>query len=185
MTETLTPAQARKKHQKTFDRFWSAYPRRTHINEAADAWARLMESGADPVRIVKAAKGFAASVGSDLQYCPGPHRWLEGGRYEDASLFEDEVASAKSWLKQMWREANVKAVENKYHISKPKRYPPDDVTSTDGIRAWYRQDARDWITEVYRSRVECQSSTPTMTEQSSPYSEEFSTTQESLQTLLT
>lgn len=152
MSETLTPAQARHKHKATFDRFWMAYPRKTHINDAANSWARLMESGADPVKIVKAATSFAGKVGPDLQYCPGPHRWLEGGRYEDADLFEDESAARIAWLKQMWQEANVRAVENRFHISMEKEYPPDSVTAPEAIRFWHKQRARSWITSVAISK---------------------------------
>lgn len=178
MSAPLTPAQARKKHQPTFNRFYMAYPRKTHINEAANVWARLMEAGEDPVRIVRAAEGFAAT-NPELKYVPGPHRWLENGRYDDTSLFEDEKAAAKAWLKQMWREANVKAVEGKFHISMPKRYPPDDITNPDAIRFWHKQAVRDWITEVYKEKVECQpTSSPTTNEQSSRSSVQSCTTPE-------
>lgn len=151
MSETLTPAQARAKHASTFSRFIAAYPRRTHQNEAANVWAKLMESGEDPVRIIKSATNFAGSV-SDLKYCPAPNRWLEQGRYTDAHLFQDESAAQIAWLKQMWREANVRAVENRYHITMEKAWPPDEMTSPDAIRFWHRQRARSWITEVAISK---------------------------------
>lgn len=177
----LTPAQARKKHQGTFDRFWSVYPRHTHINEAANTWAKLMESGVDPVRVINAARSFATRCGTDLKYVPGPHRWLDAGQYDDADLFQDESAAVTAWLKEMWRQGNVKAVENRFHISMPKEYPPDDISSPDAIRFWYRNQARAWITEVYRSKVECQqASQPTMPEQSSQSSEPSSPTQDAL-----
>src|SRR5271165_936172 len=123
MSAPLTPAQARKKHEATFSRFIAAYPRRTHHTEAANAWAKLMEQGADPVRIVRAAQAYAAT-NPELKYCPAPHRWLENGRYDDADLFTDEVAAQVAWLKQMWRDANVRAVENRFHVSMSKEYPP-------------------------------------------------------------
>lgn len=178
----LTPAAARHKHKATFDRFWMAYPRKTHINEAAAAWSKLMESGADPVRIIKSATSFAAKFGTDLQYCPGPHRWLEGGRYEDADLFEDEQAAIKVWFQQQSRIANVKAVQDRLHITMPKTYPPEDITTPDGIRFWYQQQAKAWIRAVYEERYEkCQAaSQPTTSEQSSQSSEPSSTLQESL-----
>lgn len=184
MTAPLTPAQARHKHKATFDRFYMAYPRKTHGTEAATAWAKLMESGADPVRIVKAATAFAAKLGTDLTYCPGPHRWLENGRYEDADLFEDEQAAIKVWFQQQSRTANVKAVQDRLHITMPKQYPPDDITTPDGIRFWYQQQAKAWIREVYEERYEkCQAaSQPTTSELSSQSSEQSSTPQLSLPT---
>lgn len=172
----LTPAQARKKHESTFNRFMAAYPRRTHHAEAANAWARLMEQGEDPVPIVRAAQAYAAT-NPDLKYISAPHRWLEAERYHDADLFQDEKAALTAWLKQMWREANVKAVENKFHISMPKRYPPDDITSAEAIRFWHKQACRDWITEVYRSKVEkCQTATQPTTSEPKPQSLEPSST---------
>lgn len=177
----LTPAQARHKHKATFDRFFLAYPRKTHINEASNAWSKLMEQGADPVRIVKAAKAFAGKFGTDLQYCPGPHRWLENGRYEDADLFEDEQAAIKVWFQQQSRTANVKAVQDRLHITMPKSYPPDDITTPEGIRFWYAQQAKAWIREVYEERYEKQCpAQPTMSEQSKQSSEESFTHQQSL-----
>lgn len=150
--DTLTPAKAREKHRKTFERFWAAYPRHTHINEAQNVWSQLMEQGKDPVQIVKAAKAFAESKGTDLQYCPGPHRWLQAGQYEDADLFADENAAQLTWLKQQWKTANVKAVQDRYHVAMPKEYPPDEITDPEAIRFWYRERARAWITEVAISK---------------------------------
>lgn len=182
MTE-LTPAQARHKHKATFDRFWSSYPRKTHINEASNVWSKLMESGADSSRIIKAATSFAGKFGTDLQYCPGPHRWLENGRYEDADLFEDEHAAIKVWFQAQARIANVKAVQDRLHITMPKRYPPEDITTPEGIRFWYQQQAKAWIRAAFEERYEqCPaSSQPTTPEQSSQSSEESSPHQESLQ----
>lgn len=181
MDRPLTPAQARKKHQGTFDRFWSVYPRHTHVNEAAKAWADLMEKGVDPVRVINAARSYATKCGDDLKYVPGPHRWLQAGQYDDADLFQDENAAQVAWLKQMWRTGNVKAVEDRYHISMPKRYPPEDISSPEAIRFWYREQARAWITEVYKEKYECPNgSQPTTNEQSKPSSEQSSSTQTSL-----
>lgn len=151
MTEGLTPAQARHKHKETCARFMAAYPRHTHHTEAANAWSKLMEQGEDPVRIVKAAKAYA-ETNPDLKYVSAPHRWLENGRYDDADLFADESAAQIAWLKQMWRDANVRAVENRYHVTMPKQYPDDTITSPDAIRFWHKQRARSWITSVAMSK---------------------------------
>ncbi|APQ42181.1 hypothetical protein PBI_MRMAGOO_78 [Mycobacterium phage MrMagoo] len=180
----LTPAQARKKHQSTFDEFWTAYPRHTHINEAANEWAKLMETGRDPLPIIGAARRYAASVaGTDMKYVPGPHNWLKAGQYDDSDLFQDERQAQVTWLKQMWKTANVKAVENKYHVTMPKQYPPDEMTDPQAIEFWYREQARSWITEMYKEKFEkCPTapSLPTMNEPSSPSSEQSSSSQMSL-----
>jgi hypothetical protein len=151
----LTPAQLRKKHQDTFARFWSAYPRHTHINEAQKAWGELMETGADAIQIVGAATRYAATVaGTDMKYVPGPHNWLKAGQYDDADLFQDERGAQITWLRQMYRTANVKAVQDKYHVTMPKVYPPDEMTDPDAIRFWYKAQAQAWITEIYKEKIE-------------------------------
>jgi hypothetical protein len=170
----LTPAKAREKHRKTFERFWAAYPRHTHINEAAKTWANLMEQGADPVKIVKAARLFAERTGTDLKYCPGPHRWLGAGQYDDADLFEDEHAGIKTWFQQQSRTANVRAVEDRYHITMPKTYPPDDLTDSESIRFWYTAQAKAWIREVYERKFECPTGSQPTTSEPKPVSSEHS-----------
>lgn len=179
----LTVAQLRKKHQATFEKFWAAYPRHTHINEASKVWGEIMEAGGDAQQIIGAARRFAASkAGGDMTYVPGPQNWLKAGQYEDADLFQDERQVQITWLREMWRNANYKAVQDKYHVTMPKVYPPDDITEPEAIRFWFREQARAWISEIYKQKVENWqgSSQPTMNEPSSPSSEPSSPTQESL-----
>ncbi|QNJ56880.1 hypothetical protein SEA_REINDEER_70 [Mycobacterium phage Reindeer] len=180
-----TPAQLRKKHQSTFEQFWSAYPRHTHINEAQKVWAELMEDGYDPNQIIGAARRYSANVaGTDMKYVPGPHNWLRAGQYDDADLFQDERQAQISWLKQMWKTANVKAVEDRFHVTMPKQYPPDDITEPDAVAFWYRTQAQAWIFEMYKEKYEkCQTATsqPTTSEPSRAFSAQSSTTQMSLE----
>ncbi|QDH93641.1 hypothetical protein SSEA_SKINNY_70 [Mycobacterium phage Skinny] len=168
----LTAAQLRKKHQDTFEKFWAAYPRHTHITEAQKAWADLMEEGRDANQIVSAARRYAASVANtDMKYVPGPHNWLRAGQYDDADLFQDERQAQINWLKQMWKTANVKAVEDRFHVTMPKKYPPEDITEPDAVAFWYRTQAQAWIFEMYKEKYE---KCPTATSQ--PASTEPATT---------
>lgn len=179
----LTPGEARKKHREAFNAFWSAYPRKVAPAEAENVFAALMESkGLDPVRIVAAARAFADRCGEDLTYVPSPHSWLKQGRYDDADLFTDERAGQVNWMKQQWRTGNVRAVENRFHITMPKQYPPDDMTNPDDIRFWHKEICRAWITTVYKEKFEqCRTpSQPTTSEPSSPSSGQSSSTQPSL-----
>lgn len=158
MSGALTPAQARTKHAAAFSAFYSAYPKHTGINEAARVFADLCEKGTDPVQLISAAREYALRVGSDLTYVPSPHSWLKKGNYLDADLFTDEKGAEKNWLVQCWKTVNIKAVENKYHISYPKTYPPDDMTDPAAIDIWFQATGRAWIDDVYREKIECQSS---------------------------
>lgn len=182
MPPKLTPAQARKKHSASFQQFWATYPRHTHVNEANDAWAKLMEDDADPNRIIGAARRYAASVaGTDMKYVPGPHNWLKAGQYDDADIFQDERQAIKTWYQQQWKTANVKAVQDRLHVTMPKIYPPDDITDPDAIRFWFRTQAQSWIMTTYKEKVEkCQQESPSMSEPNSPSSEQSSSMQMSL-----
>lgn len=155
MSDTrLTPGEARKKHRDAFNAFWSAYPRKTAPAEAERVFADLIESkGLDPVRIVAAARAFADRCGEDLTYCPMPHSWLKQGRYDDADLFTDERVGQINWLKRQWQTGNVKAVQDRYHVTMDKQYPPDDIKPED-IPFWHKQICRAWITSVYKEKFE-------------------------------
>lgn len=167
----LTPAQARTKHAAAFSKFYDSYPKHTSINEAARVFADLCEKGTDPVRLISAARAYANRVGSDLTYVPAPHRWLERGNYDDADLFTDEKGAEKAWLVRCWQTVNVRAVENKYHISYPKTYPPEDMIDPAAIETWYAATARSWIDTIYREKIECPTTTtPTTGTSSSPES---------------
>lgn len=176
----LTAAQLRKKHAATFDKFWAAYPRHTHINEAAKVWGELIEGGAEPAQIAAAARRYAASVaGTDMKFVPGPHRWLAAGQYDDADLFQDERGALQTWLRQQWQTVNVKAIENRFHITMPKVYPPDDVEGAEAIRFWYREQARAWIMDIAKEKIDQwqTASQHSTSEQSKPSSAESSSGQ--------
>lgn len=171
----LTPAQAVKKHTEAFGRFYAAFPKHVAPSEAARVFADLCEKGADPVQLIRAARAYADRVGTDLTYVPSPHSWLKQGRYEDADLFTDEKGAEKAWLVRCWQTVNVAAVENKYHVSYPKTYPPEDMTA-DGIDVWYKATARAWIDTIYREKIECPTTPPTTGMSSRPAPDSPSTT---------
>lgn len=142
------------RHREAFRAFWNAYPRKTHPTEAERIFADLVENkGIDPVKLVESARAFAARSGEDLKYCPSPVSWLKAGRYDDADLFSDEKAGQIAWMKQQWKTANVKAVQNRFHITMPKQYPPEEMTDPADIRFWYREISRAWITQVYEEKL--------------------------------
>lgn len=174
MADELTPSQAASKHDSTFRRFWQAYPRHTHREESARAWGLLMEDGADPVAIVKAAEGFAANL-SDVKYAPAAVNWLKNGRYEDADLFSDESAANEEWLRRMYRTANVKAVQDRFQLTMPKWYPPRDGMSEAEQRAAYRAAVQSWIVDVHKEYFGCPTPPSTTSEPSRPSSDPSST----------
>ena len=145
----MSPQKIRNAHARTFDRFWKAYPRHTHREEAALQWGRLMEAGEDPVRLVKAAEGYAAT-NPDIQYVTAAHNWLKNGRYDDADLFSDEAAASVEWLRRMYKTGNVAAVESKFQCKMPKWYPSREDLTEKEERAEFKAAAQAWIIKIHR-----------------------------------
>jgi hypothetical protein len=152
--ERLTPGEARKRNRAAYDQFWSAYPKKIAPTEAERAFSETVERGIDPELLIKKARAYAASVDpSDLRYVPSPHSWLRQGRYGDADLFTNQIEQEHEWFRQCWRDANVKAIENRYHVTFDKSYPPEEMTDANAIKLWYRETARAWITQVASDRL--------------------------------
>ncbi|AQT25749.1 hypothetical protein EniyanLRS_75 [Mycobacterium phage EniyanLRS] len=155
----------RNKFRAAFDAFWAEYPKHSKIDEAEVAFYRVCEKGTDPAELVLKARAYARTVDpEDLRYVPAPSAWLRDGAYANADLFTTDAEEERAWFKKQWETANVTAVENRYQVTFPKAYPPDDITSEAQFNFWFREKCREWIAEVYRSKVECQ---PTTSEQSS------------------
>lgn len=150
----LTPGQAKAKHAAAFDEFYRAYPKRVAPSEAARAFAEICESGVDPVHLIAKARAYAMQCDpNDLTYVPSPHSWLRQGRYDDQDLFCNKRESEREWLRQQWRDANVSAVESRFHVTMEKVYPPDDLTDPDAIRLWYKATAQEWIAKIAQEKM--------------------------------
>lgn len=176
---------ARKQNRKAFQMFWDAYPRKVAPTEAERVFSEIVMTQEDADVLIKKARAYAATVDpNDLRFVPAPHAWLRQGRYDDEDLFTNQVSQEREWFRQCWRDANVKAIENRYHITFDKQYPPEDMKDPESIRVWYRETARAWITKIYEEIIACrEQNPPTIPSPSSPLSEPCSTTQESSQTL--
>lgn len=183
---TLTPGEARKKNRAAFDMFWKAYPKKIAPTEAERVFSEVVEKGADPDYLIKKARAYALTVDpTDLKYVPSPHSWLKQGRYDDADLFTNQLEAEKEWLRECWRTANVKAVEDRYHVTFDKQYPPDDMADPAAIKLWYQETARAWISKVVEEQVLCReeaTNQPTICSQSNQSLEPYSTTQPPLET---
>lgn len=152
MTGPLTPGQARIRHRKAFDEFYRAYPRKVSPTEAERAFTDLCEREGDtnfPAMLIAKAKAYALTVDpSDLKYVPAPHSWLRQGRYDDQDLFTNKREQELQWLRDCYRRADVKAVENRFQVAFPKQYPPDDMTDPAAIKLWFKATAQQWITQI-------------------------------------
>lgn len=73
--------------REAFEAFWSAVPKRPadRPGKARDEFARLVQSGADPQALVRAAGRYAADIRArrvDPQYIPLVGKWLREGGHE-------------------------------------------------------------------------------------------------------
>lgn len=153
-----TTGEDRRKNRPAYDQFWSAYPKKIAPTEAERAFTEIVSKGIDPEFIIKKARSYAATVDpADLRYVPAPHAWLRQGRYDDQDLFTNQASQEREWFRQCWRDCNVKAIENRYHITFDKQYPPDEMTDADAIKLWYRETARAWIAQVAQEKTKAAS----------------------------
>lgn len=152
--EQPTPAEARKQNRKAFDLFWAAYPRKVAPSEAERTFSDMVSQGVNPDHLIAKARAYARTVDpANLRYVPAPHSWLRQGRYDDEDLFTNQVEQEREWFRQCWRDINVRAIENRYHVTFDKQYPPEEMKDVDAIKLWYRETARAWITQMAGEKI--------------------------------
>lgn len=147
----------RARYRPAFDAFWAAYPKHSKISDAELAFYAACDKGIDPSELVMKARAYAKTVDpQDLKYVPAPAAWLRDGAYANADLFSSDAEEEKLWFRQQWETANVAAVEDRYQVTFEKVYPDTPFESEAQLEFWFREKCREWINEVYRSKVECQ-----------------------------
>lgn len=81
--------------EKTFDQFWSAYPRKNGKASARKAWAKAVAK-ADPDHIINAALSFSADPNRVETYTAHPSTWLNDERWDDEPLPARSTERSKS-----------------------------------------------------------------------------------------
>ncbi|GHB55905.1 hypothetical protein GCM10010331_49720 [Streptomyces xanthochromogenes] len=69
-----------------FDEFWTRYPRKAGKSEAAKAWIKATQAGADPDALLAAVKAHAdyhVAAKTEQQFIPHASTWLNQKRFED------------------------------------------------------------------------------------------------------
>ena len=67
-----------------FAAFYAEYPRKRERKKAVIAYRSALRAGADPPRLVLAARSYAmASRGKKIEYVKYPASWLNAGAYDD------------------------------------------------------------------------------------------------------
>lgn len=81
---TAPSRPARDAEPPGFADFYAAYPRKRERKKAAIAYRSALRSGADPDRLLQAARSYAmANRGKKLEYVKYPASWLNAGAYDD------------------------------------------------------------------------------------------------------
>jgi hypothetical protein len=88
--EAFRRKKTKKKNQpeaeaESFERFWSAYPRKVAKEAARRAWAKAIEGGVgNPDTLIAGAQRYAAErAGQDPKYTKHPATWLNAGCWQD------------------------------------------------------------------------------------------------------
>jgi len=71
-------------HASMFDEFFAAYPRPKNRDRSEAEFSKAVKAGADPARIIAAAKAYAAeNRGNARHYVAYSDNWLRDRRWED------------------------------------------------------------------------------------------------------
>lgn len=85
----IRPADAERRRreklaEETFERFWSAYPRRVGKGAARKSFTRAVVAGRDPEELIERAARFARRAGlDDPRFVVHPATWLNQERFDD------------------------------------------------------------------------------------------------------
>lgn len=88
-SESESEEEKRKAHERRFERFWTAYPRKVNKTAARKAFDRLRPSDdllATMLTAIEKQKGSDQWTKDAGQYIPHPATWLNGKRWEDELL---------------------------------------------------------------------------------------------------
>jgi hypothetical protein len=136
------PAPERGNASDAFDEFWQAFPKRDGDNPKAPAraeWGKAIAGGADPQRVIAAAKAYAAATaGRERKYVASAARWLSERRWQSdtpqqststpAPLGVWISATSPEWpaWAELWRATKGKSppVDAKGGWRFPSKHPP-------------------------------------------------------------
>lgn len=100
--------------EEPFEAFWTAYPRKVGKGEARKAWAKRLEVGADPLKLISGARTFgawviaAAECGEieSMRFVAHPATWLNQEREQDQLTVPGRAPASGSKVEQAkaeWR----------------------------------------------------------------------------------
>ncbi|MGW8679582.1 helix-turn-helix domain-containing protein [Streptomyces sp. NPDC055817] len=114
-------------HLEAFGAFLIVYPKKRDKEAAKKAWIAAIERGADPARIVEAAKAYAQERKNELpKYTKYPATWLNKGCYDD----EPDPEPGKP---------DLRSVGGRRH--QPYQPPTDDSVYESGFHSHVRPQA--------------------------------------------
>ena len=137
-----------------FPEFWSTYPRREAKQEASKKFTAVTKTGLDPHTLIDAAGRYAAYVakaGREREKIKLPTTWLNQGCWEDEldSIGPSVVpiGDPNEWLRRMWQDGDVAAIEKATGLSYPDPDLPMDVSTPEEAKKFHLNARRTWITD--------------------------------------
>ncbi|GAC1358838.1 MAG: hypothetical protein NVSMB4_18060 [Acidimicrobiales bacterium] len=133
-----------------FDEWYSTYPKKVAPGAALKAYKSALKK-TDPDTLLAALKTFVAlERDNEIRFLPNPATWLNGERWKDEAVagklpHRRTADDARAWLKEMWQAGTVKPVEDLTGRTYQPSNLPDDVSTSEQIRAFGLSDRRAWI----------------------------------------
>ncbi|MGV5046863.1 hypothetical protein [Rhodococcus pyridinivorans] len=126
-----------------FEEWWKHYPRKVSKGQARKAYKTALKK-TDHDILLAAVKAFSASVAeTDTQFIAHASTWLNGERWLDEGITPADAASVTDWLRECWKQADTKSIEERSGMTYRPNDPPEDVD----IREFLRRDRQQWITD--------------------------------------
>lgn len=137
-----------------FPEFWSTYPRREAKQEASKKFTAITKAGLDPQTLIDAAGRYAAYVakaGREREKIKLPTTWLNQGCWEDeldsVGPSVVPIGDPNEWLRRMWQDGDVAAIEKATGLSYPDPDLPMDVSTPEDAKRFHLNARRTWITD--------------------------------------
>jgi len=126
-----------------FEEWWIHYPRKVSKGQARKAYKTALKK-TDHDTLIAAVKAFSASVAeTEAQFIAHGSTWLNGERWLDENIAPADVGSVTEWLRECWKQADTKSIEERSGMTYRPTDPPEDVD----IREFLRRDRQQWITD--------------------------------------
>jgi hypothetical protein len=136
-----------------FPEFWASYPRREARKEASKKFSLIVRDGVNAQALVDGARRYAAYVSKERrerEKIKLPPTWLNQGCWDDeldsVGPSVVPIGDPNDWLRRMWTDGDVAAIEKATGLQYPDPDLPMEVTTPDEAKQFHLKSRREWIT---------------------------------------